>query len=291
MRIIDAQFHCWESESAQWPWDPEFGKPGTPMAASRAHYAHAPFPATALLATMDEVGVDAGIFVLPSIYGTDNRYALAVAATSPRRLAAIGKIDERVPGFAERLQTWRDQPGMLGVRIIVGKKERHRLESAEMIRLLSAAAKHAVPVCLYPYGCLPDVIGIADRHPQLQIVIDHLGLAAPPPIPAEGDAFADLPLLIELARRPNVAIKVSGVPALSSQKYPFADLWPHLHRILDAYGLDRTMWGSDFTRVAELHTYREALDYIRKSSELSETDKEKLFGTTLPKVFRWRLDQ
>ncbi|MDZ4802935.1 MAG: amidohydrolase family protein [Bryobacteraceae bacterium] len=287
MRVIDAQFHCWEAESDQWPWDPEFGKPGTPMAPSRAHYEHEPFPATGLIGAMEEVGVDAGLIVLPSIYGMDNRYALSVAAKYPDRFAVIGKTDEFSPDLETKVSSWRDQPGMLGIRVIVGAKERHRLESPELNRLFATASKYSVPICLYTPGCLANAVAVADRHTELTLVIDHLGMEAPPAIPIQGDAFAELPSLLELARRPNVSVKISGAPALSSEKYPFSDIWPSLALVFEAYGFDRAMWGSDFTRVASLHSYREALDYIRLSSALSNSEKEQLLGGTLSKIFRW----
>jgi len=257
------------------------------MASSREHYVHTQFSLTELLAAMDAVDVNAGIFVIPSIYGTDNRYALAVAAAAPSRLGVIGKIDERRPDVEDRLAAWSRQPGALGLRVIVPGKERQRLQSAEMNQLFTAASKHSVLICLYTPGCLADVVPVVERHPQLRLVIDHLGLAAPPAMPAIGDPFADLPALLALARRPNVAVKASGVPSLSTQEYPFSDVWPALSLVLDAFGFDRVMWGSDFTRVASMHSYREALDFILLSDRLSKMEKDKLLGATLQKVFRW----
>ena len=287
MRTIDAQFHCWEPESKQFPWDPLFGRPGTPMAASRAHYEHEPFPVSRLLAVMDGVGVDAGLIVVPSIYANDNRYSLSAAAACPERLAVIGKIDENAPDLEERVATWRAQPGMLGIRVIVPQRDRARLAGAAMSRLFSAAGRHAVPVCLYTPGCLADAIGVADRHPHLQVVIDHLGLAAPPAIPSGPEPFADIDHLVELARRSNVAVKLSGVPALSREPFPFRDLWPHLHRVIRAFGPERCMWGSDFTRVADLHSYRDAVDYMRDTTELSGDEKAMIMAGSLLRLFRW----
>ncbi|MBM3345750.1 MAG: amidohydrolase [Betaproteobacteria bacterium] len=287
MRIIDAQFHCWEPESEQFPWDPAFGLPGTPMAASRAHYEHAPFPVSELLAAMDAVGVDAGLLVPPSIYANDNRYSLTAAAACPLRLAVVGKIDENLPDLEERVAAWRSQAGMLGIRVIVPQRDRARLEGAPLNGLFSFASRHAVPICLYTPGCLANATGIADRHPQLQIVIDHLGLAAPPAIPAGPDPFAELDHLIELSRRLNVAVKLSGVPALSREAYPFRDLWPRLHRVIRAFGPERCMWGSDFTRVADLHSYKDAVAYMRDTAELASDEKAMIMGGSLSRIFRW----
>jgi predicted TIM-barrel fold metal-dependent hydrolase len=290
VRTIDAQFHCWEAQSEQFPWDPAFGLPGTPMAASRAHYAHAPFPVSRLLAAMDTVGVDAGLIVVPSIYANDNRYSLSAAAACPKRLAVIGKIDENDADLEERIASWRAQPCMLGIRVIVTQRDCARLSGAGLSKLFSAASRHAVPVCLYTPGCLAEAAGVADRHPQLKIIIDHLGLAAPPAIPAGPQPFADIDHLVELARRSNVAVKLSGVPALSREPFPFRDLWPQLHRVIRAFGPERCMWGSDFTRVADLHSYGQAIDYIRDTSELSTDEKAMILGGSLLRQFRWNPD-
>ena len=114
-----------------------------------------------------------------------------------------------------------------------------------------------------------------------------LGLPQPPLMKVDDDLFSALPDLLALATHPNVAVKVSGAPTLSRERYPFDDIWPKIHRILAAFGLERSMWGSDFTRVAELHDYHEALDFVRETNELSPADKEQLLVRTTRKIFRW----
>ena len=66
-------------------------------------------------------------------------------------------------------------------------------------------------------------------------------ISQPPLMTPDPEAFQRLPELLALARYPNVAAKISAVPALSRQKYPFADLWPCLHRVVDEFGPDRLM--------------------------------------------------
>ncbi|HET9154877.1 MAG TPA: amidohydrolase family protein, partial [Solirubrobacterales bacterium] len=79
-------------------------------------------------------------------------------------------------------------------------------------------------------------------------------------------------------------VKCSGAAALSAEPYPFADLWPHLHALLEAFGLERVMWGSDATRTAPLHTYRDALNHFTETAELTAAEKEQLLGGTARKL-------
>ena len=79
----------------------------------------------------------------------------------------------------------------------------------------------------------------------------------------------------------------AGAPTLSKESYPFADVWPALHRVLDAFGLDRVMWGTDFTRVLEVLTYADDVNYVLESSELSDSDRERFMGGTLRTIYGW----
>src|SRR5437660_365709 len=86
-------------------------------------------------------------------------------------------------------------------------------------------------------GRLEQVARLVARHPQTQVVIDHLGLPQPFEPPAPEEPFADLPKLLALAAYPNVAVKISGACTLSHAPFPFPDLWDPLARIFDAFGL------------------------------------------------------
>lgn len=99
---------------------------------------------------------------------------------------------------------------------------------------------------------------VARSNPDLQLIVDHLGIAQPHGAQElAGDPFARLDELLSLAQYPNVAVKVSRVPTLSREAYPYADMWPHLHKVLDAFGPEHVMWGSDFSRTRPLaHVFR-----------------------------------
>ena len=66
--------------------------------------------------------------------------------------------------------------------------------------------------------------------------------------PAPPQPWAKLPKVLDLAKRKNAVIKVSGACTLSREPYPFPDIWNPLARVFDAWGFDRCLWGTDWTR-------------------------------------------
>jgi L-fuconolactonase len=92
---------------------------------------------------------------------------------------------------------------------------------------------------------------------------------------------------MRLAIYPNISVKLSAAPALSTQCYPFEDLWPYVHQVVGAFGPERVMWGSDWTRVAGFVSYDEGIGYIATTDELSKHDKSLILGQSLRRVFGW----
>ena len=121
-------------------------------------------------------------------------------------------------------------------------------------------------------------------------MLDHVGLTQPfePPVPAR--PFADLSRVLSLASLENVAIKISGACTLSHEPFPYPDIWDPLARIFDAYGFERCMWGTDWTRATALLTYREGVDAFRLAEQLSESERAALMGSSLMQIYRWKPD-
>src|SRR5262249_25651591 len=154
-------------------------------------------------------------------------------------------------------------------------------------RVLAAAARQGLPVNLLASARLEQARELAARNPDTQVVIDHLGLQQPfePPPPAQ--PFAQLPAVLALAAPPNVAIKISGACTLSHAPFPFPDIWEPLGRIFDAFGLDRCLWGTDWTRAVALLTYEQGVEAFRVTDRLSDGDRATLMGGTLSRIYRW----
>ena len=154
-------------------------------------------------------------------------------------------------------------------------------------RVLAAAAKANFPVNMLVWGKLDLASALAARNPDTSIVIDHCGLAQPfePPRPAE--PWTEVPKVAALAAHKNVSIKISGACTLSHQPFPHTDIWDPLFRLFDAFGLDRCMWGTDWTRATLLLTYKDGVDSFRVTDRLSDSDRATLMGGTLQRIYKW----
>jgi predicted TIM-barrel fold metal-dependent hydrolase len=275
MPIIDAQVHAYERNHPGRPWHAVL---------------HGPDEVTGdqMVAAMNDVCVDGALLVSPyTMYHYDASYALGVHSAHPGRFALIKPVDTADPAVAETVADWAKTDGAVAIRLMLNRGVSTNPADAGIARVLAAAAKHDLPVNLLAWGRLDQVREMATRHPDTTLVIDHLGLQQPFEPPAPETPWADLPKVLALADHANVRIKISGACTLSKEAYPYNDIWAPLGRIFDAFGLDRCMWGTDWTRAVALLSYKEGVDAFRLSPHLSETDREKLMGGTLMKVYRW----
>ena len=108
------------------------------------------------------------------------------------------------------------------------------------------------------WGNIDEGTALIDRHHDVRFIIDHLGILQPSVPPAPPQPWADLPKVLELAKRKNAVIKVTGACTLSREPYPFPDIWAPLARVFDAWGLDRCLWGAR-VRCCQLRAGRRAL--------------------------------
>lgn len=275
MLTIDAQVHAYERDHPGRPW---------------AAVLHGPPEVTGndLVAAMDAVGVDGAVLVSAfTMYRYDASYAMDVYAAHPGRFALVKPVDPTDPGVAETIADWAKTKGAVAVRIMMRGDVATDPADPGLNRVLAAAGRHGLPVNLLAYGRLPQVAAMAARNPDTRLVIDHLGIPQPFEPPAPPEPFADLPAVLALAKSPNVVLKITGACTLSHQPYPYKDIWDPLARIFDAWGLDRCLWGTDWTRAVGLLTYKQGVDAFRVTDRLSDTDRETLMGGTLRRVYGW----
>ena len=275
MPTIDAQVHAYERNHPGRPW---------------VGLLHGPPEVTGeqMVAAMDAVGVDGAILVSPfSMYRYDASYALAVHAQHPARFALVKPFDPSDPAVAEAVAAWAATPGAVGARLMLNRDASPDPADPGINRLLAAAGRHSLPVNLLASGRLEQARELAVRHPDTQLVLDHLGLPQPfePPPPAQ--PFADLPEVLALAALPNVAIKITGACTLSHEPFPYPDIWAPLGRIFDAFGLERCLWGTDWTRAVALLTYEQGVEAFRVTDRLSDSDRATLMGDALARIYRW----
>ena len=275
MPTIDAQVHAYERDHPGRPWAAVLT--GPPQVTGDD-----------MVAAMDAVGVDGALPISPfTMYRYDASYAIEVGKKYPGRFGLIKPVNPADPAVAETIADWKATPGTVGIRIMMNRDVSEDPADPGINRVLAEGAQHGLPVNILCWGRTEQARALAARNPNTAIVIDHLGLQQPFEPPAPAQPFADLPKVLALAREPNVAIKITGACTLSREAYPFKDIWDPLARIFEAFGIDRCMWGTDWTRAVKLLTYQQGVDAFRNSDRLSDSDKSTLMGGTLQRVYKW----
>ena len=276
MPTIDAQVHAYERNHPGRPWAGTLA--GPPEVNGEQ-----------MVAAMDAVGVDGAILVSPfSLYRYDASFALEVYARYPDRFGLVKAVDPEDPGVADAIGEWAATKGTVGVRLMLNRADLSDDPADPGInRVLAAAARYSIAVNVLAWGRLEQARELAARNPDTQLVIDHLGLQQPffPPPPAE--PWAELPSVLALAAQPNVAIKISGACTLSHEQFPYTDIWDPLWRMFDAFGLERCLWGTDWTRAVALLTYEQGVQAFRVTDRLSDSDRAMLLGESLARVYKW----
>lgn len=177
--------------------------------------------------------------------------------------------------------------GTVAIRIMMRPDVSTDAADPGINRVLAAAAKHDLPVNLLCWGRLEQAGQMAARNPDTQLVIDHLGLQQPFAPPAPPQPWADLPKLLALSAHKNVAVKITGACTLSHQPFPYKDIWDPLARIFDSFGLERCLWGTDWTRAVGLLSYKQGVEAFRVTDRLSDSDRAMLMGGALQKIYGW----
>ncbi|MEO6124669.1 MAG: amidohydrolase family protein [Ilumatobacteraceae bacterium] len=243
---------------------------------------------------MDSVGVDRALLhVRPE-------FCRSAAALAPDRFRSVvlldpteGPLPSAIPARAtdcleETVGELVETAGVVGIRILlgnVGDPSDKMLTPEQSGPLVQVARSLGLPVCGLALGRPVAIGAVAREHPDVTFVVDHLalmtvGLAGR----ADVGLLAELPAVLELSCLPNVTVKLSGLPRLSRVAFPYSDVWPVVRQVIEAFGVERTMWGSDHTHDPS-HSYADSLAVFRDSSELTEVDKAWIFGRSLRRAF------
>ena len=234
MQIVDAQIHLW----------------GNGLPSNMAHRQVTSFTAVEAIRLMDEGGVDAAVIHPPPWDADAHDLAFAAVRDYPGRFAIMGSLPLDDRESKTRIATWRDQPGMLGLRyLFLGEPARSQLRDGTLDWLWAEAERAGVPIAVLATDSLREIGAIAERHPDLRLTIDHLGGRGGNTTLKDSAAMTHMPELLALAKYPNVAVKATGAPGYSSEAYPFPKMHTYLQQIFDYFGPHRMFWGTDITKM------------------------------------------
>ncbi len=150
-----------------------------------------------------------------------------------------------------------------------------------------AAERYDVPVMAFAPSAVPKLGEIAERHPGLRMIIDHMGLSSA----LRGNSLEpSVANTIKLARLANVAVKVSALPCYVDEPYPFPTLHPLVRSVVDAFGPRRCFWGTDLSHLP--CPYKQVVTlFTEEMKSLSAPELEWIMGRGIAEWLGWPLPE
>jgi predicted TIM-barrel fold metal-dependent hydrolase len=279
--IVDTHVHIWGME------------PDYPVGPTAPNFTSKPDEAATaeqLLDDMDANGVDVSVLVQTSWSTWDNGYIAESAEKWPERFVGHGMVDPQdEANNAETVRYWMEDRGLVGFRFhpMYYKDERvlttegNRAMWERLADLDAIVQFHTSP----PFA--EQIDEIAGRHPDLALLIDHMGYPT-----VDGGVEPWQPIL-DLAQHRNVRVKISDVKGRSQEDFPFRDTHHFVQALVEAFGADRCLWGTGYpahhrtkhnwlSLEDELRLVREGFDF------LSEEQRDLILGGTAAGI--WGLE-
>ncbi|MFD8385022.1 amidohydrolase family protein [Streptomyces sp. NPDC059679] len=278
MPRIDAHHHLWDLDRREQPW----------MDGPWADPIRRTFTLDDLEPHLAAHGVDATVVVQSSSSHEETLELLATAEASDRVAGVVGWADLTDPGLPEVLAALRAAPGgdrLAGLRHQVQDEPDQRwLDRPDVRRGLTqlAGADLAYDLLVTPRE-LPAAIDVVRDLPEVRFVLDH---AAKPPV-ASGARDPWDRQLTELAALPNVVCKLSGlVTEADWDGWQPEQVLPYAWHVLDAFGPDRVLFGSDWPVCTLAASYDQVVDLAgRATLRLTEAERAAVFGGTAARAY------
>lgn len=285
--VIDTHTHCWGPPSVEHPW----------MNAALVDRIDTfdvgtMYTVSDLRADMERLDVSAAVVVSYPIYRwTDNWYTLEAVAPY-EDLSGIVTIDPFTDGSAVHLRELMEHDGVVGFRLapICSYDDMWRTfnpdagwlrEAVELDDFWMAARDTGAIVQLLAHETqLDQVRTLVKSYPDLPYLLDHF-LETDTSVPLLESPFADLG---SLATYEQVRIKLSAAPHRSGEEFPYSDLNEYVRWLLERYGRERLVWGSDYPNVSDVTSYEESLTWLRAVDGLSTTDYEWITGKSFRRL-------
>jgi L-fuconolactonase len=273
--VVDAHHHFWDPARATYPWMTDA------LASIRRRFG--PEDLRPLLAAN---GVDRTVLVQTISSLGETRELLATAAANEFIAGVVGWVDLTAPDLAEQLAALRAGPG--GARLVGIRHQVHDEADPEWLgrpdvrRGIAAVGKAGLAYdILVRTRELPSALGLVRDFPSMRFVIDHI---AKPSI-ASGAIDEWAARLRPLAEYPNVFCKLSGmVTEADWRSWRVDDLTPYASRVLEWFGPDRCVFGSDWPVCLVAGSYARVIDACREL--VPPAAREQVFGANAAEAYR-----
>lgn len=271
--VIDAHHHLWLYSAAEYGWIDDS------MAALRRD-----FLPTDLLAELAKAGVDGAVTVQARQTLEETRWLLELARGCEAIRGVVGWAPIAAPNFEAVADSLAADPKLVGLRHVVQAEPAGFLDSGDFNRGIRVMQKIGLVYdLLILESQLEDAIRFVERHPQQMFVLDHI--AKPRIAVQELEPWRTR--MRELSRRSNVCCKLSGMVTEDAwSHWSIESLRPYLDTVVEAFGVDRLMAGSDWPVSLVATSYdrwwKVLWDYF---ADFSEDERTEIFGATATGIY------
>lgn len=274
--IIDAHSHIWTPDLQAYPLQ---------KGQTEADLKPRSFTPEELMAVAAPHGVTKVVLIQHNIYhGTDNSYITDTIQKDPQRYSGVACIEAAGDNQRADMQRLR-KLGIRGLRIRPGDGGVPRWRDCPgMHTMWQTGPELGVAMCpLINPDFLGEVQQMCQQYRETTVVIDHFARIGIDGVIRQ----RDVEQLAQLARFPNVHVKVSAYYALGDKKPPHDELAPMILTLRNAFGAERLMWASDCPyQLTPPNTYGDSLALIQERIDsLSAEDKDQILYQTANRVF------
>jgi len=272
MTLIDIHPHVISTDTARYPLAP-IGGHQSDWSQER------PVSFEQMIKAMDEAGVTKSAVVqASSAYAFDNSYVAAAVAAYPARFTGVFSVDVLKPDAVEKMKHWTAK-GLTGMRLYTAgstmPEQSTWFADPKTFPAWDYAGAAGIPVCMQMRAKgFPQLKPMLERFPKVRFIIDHLARTEM----ADGPPYAAAAPLFELARYPNVYLKVTHrnfEESRNGRSTPQA----FFARLVKEFGANRIAWGSNYP--AAKQKLPELVALARESlASLPQTDRDWIFSKT-----------
>lgn len=233
-----------------------------------------------------ECGIDATIFVQTQHYVAENRWVLSLADQNPFIAGVVGWVDLQSERIEEQLDEFVSHPKFVGIRHVTqDEPDDDFIIRPAVLRGLEVLQRRDVAFdMLFFVKHLKHAVTLGQRFPELRLVLDHISK----PRIRERVTEDWLPHLKAAASCPNIYCKLSGmVTEADWERWKPSDLQPYVDAALEAFGVERCMFGSDWPVCELAGSYRQVHSALFECvSRLSQHEQARIFGGTAESFYR-----
>lgn len=245
--VVDTHAHYWRADPRE--------------SAAVAHYDQ-PLDPDEYVALMDAAAVS-HLTQITRYFDEDDHYSLEGVRRHPSRFRVIGRFRMEFLEEPGLLEEWRRDERLIALRVFA-RENVSRLFDDASAGFWTELERLAIPVSFYAPGWMRQLRDVALSHPKLAIALDHVGADVFPETPADA-RHADWDDALAFADLPQIVAKISGQPEATLEAFPYPRAQQRVHDVIDAFGAERVMWGSNFTPAVRVGSYGQLVAFARRA--------------------------